>query len=67
MQTRLKVFMRTVRQFRYIKTNKRAGRGNVKMGIFTTKPGELAIVCPACPRPGINLPTDWDTAPDEFK
>lgn len=47
--------------------NKRAGRGNIENGIFTTGPGELAIICPACPIVGVNLPHDWDSAPDEFK
>ena len=23
------------------------------------QPGSLAIFCPACPQPGINLPEDW--------
>jgi hypothetical protein len=22
-------------------------------------PGSLAIFCPACPQPGVNLPNDW--------
>jgi hypothetical protein len=26
-------------------------------------PGSLAIFCPACPQPGINLPEDWDQDP----
>jgi len=24
-------------------------------------PGGLAIFCPACPQPGVNLPEDWRT------
>lgn len=27
----------------------------------TPGPGELAIFCPACPQPGINLPGDWES------
>lgn len=23
-------------------------------------PGSLALFCPACPQPGVNLPEDWD-------
>jgi hypothetical protein len=23
--------------------------------------GSMAIFCPACPQPGINLPEDWNT------
>ncbi|KAF8192867.1 hypothetical protein K438DRAFT_1969981 [Mycena galopus ATCC 62051] len=30
--------------------------------VAETKPGELAIVCPACLQLGINLPEDWDKA-----
>lgn len=67
LQSRLKAFMRIVREFRHTKINKRCGRGNVENGIFTTRDGELVIVCPACPLPDINLPHDWDSAPDDFK
>ncbi|KAJ7805539.1 hypothetical protein B0H13DRAFT_2244255 [Mycena leptocephala] len=34
-------------------------------GAQGTKPGELAIECPACPRPGINLPEGWEDTPPE--
>lgn len=67
MQTRMKAFMRIVREFRCTKIYKRAGRGNVEGGIVTTNPGELAILCPACPHVKINLPDDWDDAPDAYK
>ncbi|KAJ7727252.1 hypothetical protein B0H16DRAFT_1735292 [Mycena metata] len=30
-----------------------------------TKLGGLAIECPACPRPDVNLPDDWENAPPE--
>lgn len=30
------------------------------MGVEATKPGELALVCPACPQPGRNLPDGWE-------
>ncbi|KAJ7301593.1 hypothetical protein DFH08DRAFT_978614 [Mycena albidolilacea] len=30
---------------------------------IATKPGEVALLCPACPHPGINLPPDWHTVP----
>jgi hypothetical protein len=29
-------------------------------------PGELALFCPACPQPGINIPEDWRDQPDEY-
>lgn len=28
-------------------------------GVEGTSPGELAVLCPACPLPSINLPTNW--------
>ncbi|KAF7321643.1 CxC2 domain-containing protein [Mycena kentingensis (nom. inval.)] len=31
-------------------------------GVHGTGPGELAIRCPACPRPGVNLPEGWENA-----
>ena len=27
------------------------------------QPGELAVRCPACPQPGVNLPENWEDAP----
>ncbi|KAJ7303441.1 hypothetical protein DFH08DRAFT_977124 [Mycena albidolilacea] len=33
--------------------------------IAATKAGELALLCPACPQPGINLPVNWDKVPFE--
>jgi len=30
------------------------------------QPGGLAIFCPACPQPGINLPQEWDQDPKRY-
>jgi hypothetical protein len=30
----------------------------------SSPPGSLAIFCPSCPQPGINLPPDWKSLPD---
>jgi len=30
------------------------------------QPGSLAIFCPACPQPGINLPDEWDQDPKRY-
>ena len=30
----------------------------------SSDPGSLAIFCPSCPQPGINLPPDWKELPD---
>ncbi|KAK7022007.1 hypothetical protein VNI00_017109 [Paramarasmius palmivorus] len=53
-------FRRAIRQWRHLKLLKRGGRGNDGVrDISETRPGELAVICPACPRPGINLPDNW--------
>ncbi|PPQ82081.1 hypothetical protein CVT26_003681 [Gymnopilus dilepis] len=56
--------MRMVLQWRHLKMLKRAGRGHDTSGVGGTKEGELAIVCPSCPHPGINLPAGWEKAGD---
>ncbi|KAF7325218.1 CxC2 domain-containing protein [Mycena kentingensis (nom. inval.)] len=63
---RYRVFLRVARQWRHLHLLKRAGRGHDKYGVVGTGPGELAIRCPACPRPGVNLPEDWaDASPED--
>jgi len=42
---------------------KRAGRGHDPAGVNTTREGECAVLCPACPQPGKNLPEDWRQVP----
>ncbi|KAF8201853.1 hypothetical protein BJ912DRAFT_1054145 [Pholiota molesta] len=42
-------------------------RGHDEAGVAGTKDGELAIQCPSCPHPGINLPADWKDVPDDQK
>ncbi|KAL0566187.1 hypothetical protein V5O48_015827 [Marasmius crinis-equi] len=41
------------------------GRGHETDGIANTKEGDLAILCPSCPQPGVNLPDGWEQAPKE--
>ncbi|KAA1479955.1 hypothetical protein DENSPDRAFT_789726 [Dentipellis sp. KUC8613] len=64
---RLPNFMLMVREWRHIKAMKRAGRGHEEGGVDATEPGELAIKCPACPRPGVNIPVGGlpDDDPDQ--
>ncbi|KAF7795561.1 hypothetical protein EIP86_006723 [Pleurotus ostreatoroseus] len=62
-----KAFARSVREWKHLKMLKRAGRGHDPSGIPGTKPGDLAVICPACPHPGINLPDDWDNVPEADK
>ncbi|KAJ7736393.1 hypothetical protein B0H14DRAFT_3097541 [Mycena olivaceomarginata] len=59
-QDQYKSFMRVMRDG--------GGRGNDgERKVADTQPGELAVTCPACPQPGINLPDDWNTASPERK
>ncbi|KAF7346849.1 hypothetical protein MSAN_01824100 [Mycena sanguinolenta] len=58
-------FLRITRQWRNVQMLKRAGRGHDPGGISATKPGECALLCPACPHPGINLPPGWRDVPKE--
>ncbi|KAJ7720540.1 hypothetical protein B0H16DRAFT_1336023 [Mycena metata] len=63
--TRYPEFLRMTRQHRHLLILKRAGRAHDPSGVFGTQPGECAVLCPACPRPGVNLPDGWETAPPE--
>ncbi|KAF8879143.1 hypothetical protein BD779DRAFT_1612947 [Infundibulicybe gibba] len=56
---RYRTFLRMVREWRHLKMLKRAGRGHDPSGVSGTKEGELALLCPACPHPGKNLPENW--------
>ncbi|KAJ7608898.1 hypothetical protein DFH06DRAFT_929636, partial [Mycena polygramma] len=64
---RYREFLRMVREYRHLLMLKRGGRGHAQSGVNGTTAGELAIRCPACPRPGINLPADWQNAPPELR
>ncbi|KAK0459382.1 uncharacterized protein EV420DRAFT_1642357 [Desarmillaria tabescens] len=65
--SRKAALMRMLIQWRHLKLLKRGGRVHDVTGPEGTKPGELAVLCPSCPRPGINLPPDWDQAPPHLK
>ncbi|KAH7918799.1 hypothetical protein BV22DRAFT_1199825 [Leucogyrophana mollusca] len=60
---RYDAFMRMVRKWRHLKMLKRSGRGHDPEGVDATKEGECAVLCPACPHPGKNLPADWESVP----
>lgn len=57
---------RVLIQWRHLKLLKRGGRGHDPSGVLGTKDGDLAILCPSCPRPGINIPDDWRDASQEL-
>ena len=47
------------RAWRWMKKLKWAGFGHKTADVNDPAAGELSIFCPACPQPGVNLPTDW--------
>ncbi|KAJ8489239.1 hypothetical protein ONZ45_g13657 [Pleurotus djamor] len=57
---RMKEFIRMHREYRHLWALIQGGRGHSISGINGTAHGDLTVVCPACPRPGINLPSGWD-------
>ncbi|KAK6968964.1 CxC2 domain-containing protein [Favolaschia claudopus] len=62
---RYQIFLRVARQYRHLLMLKRAGRGHDPSGVWGTGAGELAVVCPVCPDPKVNLPEGWEDAPPE--
>ncbi|KAJ7337661.1 hypothetical protein DFH08DRAFT_964625 [Mycena albidolilacea] len=60
---RYHAFLRMVRKYSHLLMLKRAGRGHAKSRVLGTAQGELAVLCPCCPVPGINLPEDWENTP----
>ncbi|KAF7970361.1 hypothetical protein HWV62_24272 [Athelia sp. TMB] len=65
---RYAAFMRMVREWRHIKLLKRAGRGHVPEGPgpSSAAQGDCAVICPACPHPGRNIPDDWAEREDKW-
>ena len=51
--------LRLSRLWRWMKKLKWAGYGHKSKDPHGPKSGELANFCPACPQPGINLPSNW--------
>lgn len=62
-RSRYRPTMHCLNQWRHLKALKQGGRGHDPTGVAGTSCGELAVLCPSCPRPGINLPEDWADAP----
>ncbi|KAM6493319.1 hypothetical protein JOM56_011453, partial [Amanita muscaria] len=61
---RYRELMRVSRVWRDLSNRKRAGFGHDAQR--EPGPGELAIFCPACPQPGINLPERWSEIYDRL-
>jgi hypothetical protein len=57
--------MRVSRMWRDLMARVNSGLGHE--GKAELQPGGLAIFCPACPQPDINLPKEWDEDPERYK
>ncbi len=60
LQNLYKQFLRATRQWRDLTTRMQNGIGNQPED-HIPEDGAMAIFCPACPQPGVNLPEDWQT------
>jgi hypothetical protein len=60
MKNRYEELIRVSRQMRNLQVQKRFG------AVYGTSSahGSLAIFCPSCPQPGINLPPNWKDLPN---
>lgn len=64
-QDRYHEFIRMTRQWRHVRTLKRAGWGHITNGIAKATQGSCALLCPACPQPGKNMAPNWADMPEE--
>ncbi|KAJ6468859.1 hypothetical protein C8R45DRAFT_1105497 [Mycena sanguinolenta] len=62
---RYREFLRMTREWRHLQMLKRSGRAHIFDGVRNIEAGACALLCPACPQPGKNLPVtgDWKSAP----
>ncbi|KAL0568500.1 hypothetical protein V5O48_013480 [Marasmius crinis-equi] len=66
-KSRYHELLRVIRVWRYLKQLKRGGIAcQPARDLADIRPGELALRCPACPRPNINLPVNWEIAENGF-
>ena len=63
-QDRYRELLRVSRQWRNLKAWKEHGVGYADH--LQPGKGSLAIVCPACPRPGVNLRPGWEKDPEKL-
>ncbi len=57
---------RMSRLWRWMKRLKWNGFGHNGKDPMLVEPGELAIYCPTCPQPGINIPDNWKDDSNRF-
>ncbi|KAG2745090.1 hypothetical protein P692DRAFT_201841354 [Suillus brevipes Sb2] len=61
------VFLRMVAKWRNSISLKHSGCEHGPASIHSLQDGVLAMLYPACPHPGKNLPDSWETASDQWK
>ncbi|KAJ7457415.1 hypothetical protein FB451DRAFT_1341923 [Mycena latifolia] len=59
-QDRYSAFLCMMQEWRHLMMLKRSGRGHVTGGVRNIVPGACALLCPACPQPGKNLPLNGE-------
>ncbi|KAF7360930.1 CxC2 domain-containing protein [Mycena sanguinolenta] len=57
---RYREFLRMTREWRNLQMLKRSARAHIPEGVRNIEAGACALLCPACPQPGKNLPVDGD-------
>ncbi|KAK7681433.1 hypothetical protein QCA50_015525 [Cerrena zonata] len=62
---RYRELLRIAREWRNLKSRQRAGYAYSPADVIPA--GGLALFCPTCPQPGVNLPEDWRDDPDKKK
>ena len=63
---RYRELLRVLRQWRDIQARQRNGEAFADASSSQAqRKGALALFCPACPQPGINLPEDWNKDKDQ--
>lgn len=64
-KARYEQFLVMIQQWRHLRMLKRVGRGFDLGGVGSMLPGALALLCPACPHPGLNMASDWSDIPKD--
>jgi hypothetical protein len=59
-----KQLLRASRQWRDLKNRMEQGLGHQPEE--SIQDGSMAVFCPACPQPGVNLPMDWNTRYERY-
>ena len=64
LKDRYRELMRASHMWRDLMAQVNSGLGHETQAEL--QPGSLAIFCPACPQPGVNLPPEWVNDPKRY-